>query len=204
MQTSGTAEAISGRATGVVFFAGFGSLWLFNGLTAMHRMNSIGVAALFLMAAALIVPAAMLLRSTAGGKSAQAGLEESDVARALEVKRGFRRVNLYQWTSIVASIVFFNLLQRPEYLAPVITFLVGIHLIPLARLFRYRPHYATGTLLMLWATFLACALPGEAMPSVGSIGTAVILLGSAIYTLATAGRAARSQGVSGKLFPAQV
>jgi len=32
-------KAISGRATGVLFFAGFGSLWLGTWLAAMHKFN---------------------------------------------------------------------------------------------------------------------------------------------------------------------
>ncbi len=39
MNRSQTAEAISGRAAGVLFFAGFGTLWLCTGLAAMHRLN---------------------------------------------------------------------------------------------------------------------------------------------------------------------
>lgn len=188
MQRGKSAEAISGRATGVLFFAGFGSLWLYNGISAMHRLNPISVAAIVTIGASLAVPAALLLRSMSKAARA-AGAAPVD---SPEFKRTFFRVNMMQWLAIAAAVVLFNAIQKQEFLATVITFIVGAHLIPLARLFRYSAHYVTGALLMAWATVIAIAFPGEMMPTVGALGTAAILLGSAAYTLTLAGRAARS------------
>ena len=195
MQAGKTAEAISGRATGVLFFAGFGSIWLYNGISAMHRLNPISVAAIGVIFAALFVPAGLLLRASSKVTYAN----EADSQHSTEAKRTFTRVNILQWTAIVAALVLFNVLHKQEFLAAVITFIVGAHLIPLARLFCYPAHYVTGGLLMFWATLIAIMLPGEMMPSIGTLGTAAILLGSAAYTLASAGRAARSGFVSNRL-----
>jgi hypothetical protein len=193
IQTGKTAEAISGRATGVLFFAGFGSLWLYNGISAMHRLNPISIAAIGVILAALFVPAVMLLRSMAKAVHPGGPVESPDV------KRTFFRVNMMQWAAIVAAVVLFNAIHKQEFLATVITFIVGAHLIPLARLFHYTAHYVTGGLLMAWATVVAIAFPSELMPSLGALGTAAILLGSAAFTLALAGRAARSGFVSNRL-----
>jgi hypothetical protein len=190
-----TAEAISGRATGVLFFAGFGSWWLLNGISAMHRLNPVSLAAIATICAALAVPAAMLLRSTSRAFEAN-GAGERD---SPEARRAFRRVNLTQWAAIVAAIALFNAIHKQEFLTTAITFIVGAHLIPLARVFRYPAHTATGTLLMAWATLIAVAFPAEIMPSVGALGTASILLGSAACTLAGARRAARSGFAANRL-----
>jgi len=187
------AEAISGRATGVLFFAGFGSLWLYNGIAAMHRLSPISIGAIGVIFAALFVPAVLLLRSIS--KTAH----EAGSLESLEVKRTFLRVNIMQWAAIVAAVVLFNAIHEQEFLATVITFIVGAHLIPLARLFQYAAHYVAGGLLMAWAMVVAIAFPGEMMPTVGALGTAVILLGSAACTLALAGRAARSGFVANRL-----
>jgi hypothetical protein len=187
VESGKTAEAISGRATGVLFFAVFGSLWLYNGMAAMHRLTPVSMAAIVAICAALAIPAAMLLRSASRAAHASgAGTLDSP-----EVKRAFFRVNLMQWAAIVTAAVLFNAIHKQEFLAPVITFIVGAHLIPLARLFLYAAHYVTGTLLMAWATVIAIAFPAAMMPTVGAWGTAAILLGSAVYTLASAGRAAK-------------
>jgi hypothetical protein len=193
MQAGKAAEAISGRAVGALFLAGFGSLWLYNGISAMHRLNPISATAIGVIFAALFIPAVMLLRSMSKAPHGAGSLESS------EVKRTFFRVNIMQWAAIIAAVVLFNTIHKQEFLATVITFLVGAHLIPLARLFQYSAHYVTGGLLMAWATMVAIAFPGEMMPTVGALGTATILLGSAAYTLALAGRAARSGFVSSPL-----
>jgi hypothetical protein len=186
-QEGKTAEAISGRATGVLFFAGFGSVWLYNGLSAMHRLNPISIAAIVVIFAALFVPAALLLRSVSKAAHEAGSLDSP------EVKRTFFRVNMMQWAAIIAAIVLFNTIHKQEFLATVITFIVGVHLIPLARLFQYSAHYVTGALLMAWATIVAIVFPGEMMPTLGALGTAGILLGSAAYTLALAGSAVKSR-----------
>lgn len=193
-QSSITTEVISGRATGVFFFAGFGSLWLYNGISAMHALNFITSAAIATICAALMIPAAILLKSTSKAHHAETSSKES-----MERRRAFLRVNAIQWAAIVAAVVLFNILHKQEFLASVITFIVGMHLFPLAKLFRYPAHKLTGTLLVLWAIAMVTLFPGSMLPSVGNLGTAVILLGSAAYTLAAASRAARSTSASGRL-----
>jgi hypothetical protein len=198
-QSSKTAEAISARATGVLFFAGFGSLWLYHGVSAMHALNFVTSAAVGTIFAALAVPAAMLLKSTSKARQAKATSRES-----MELRRALLRVNAMQWAAIVAAVVLFNILHKQEFLAAVITFIVGMHLFPLAELFRYPAHKVTGTLLVLWAIAMVTLFPGQMMPSVGNLGTAVILLGSAAYTLASATRVAKLKHVAGRLSHARV
>jgi hypothetical protein len=195
LQVTKMAEAVSGRATGALFFAGFGSLWLYNGISSMHRLNPISIAAIGVIFVALCVPAALLLRATSKAAHESGG----GPLDSPKVKRAFFRVNMMQWVAIVAAVVLFNGIQKQEFLATVITFIVGTHLIPLARLFHYSAHYVTGALLMAWATVIAIAFPGEMMPTVGVLGTAAIRLGSATYTLTSAGRVAKSGFVSNGL-----
>jgi hypothetical protein len=185
-KTNTTAETISGRAIGALFFSGFGSLWLCTGLAALHRLNiatGLGVA---LVASALIFPALRLLERTP--KTTQ---ENELAARDLEIKRTFNRVNTVQWIAIIAAVVVLNLLQRPAFIVPCIATIVGLHLFPLARLFRYPTHYVTGTFLVLWSLGVVVLLPSDRIPSVGALGTALVLLLSAAYTLAAATRAAK-------------
>jgi hypothetical protein len=194
-QAGKTAAAVSGRATGVLFFAGFGSIWMCNGLAAMHRLNSISLAAVFVIAASLVFPAFRLL-AVAAKSSPQM---EEDSPEQLDMKRVFWRVNSMQWAAIAAAVVLLNLIHKGEFLVPVITFIVGMHLYPLAKLFRYPAHNVTATLLVVWATVLAAMLPGPMLPSVGAVGTAAILLGSAAYTIWSANRTARRIGASATL-----
>jgi hypothetical protein len=183
-----TLQAISGRATGVLFFAGFGALWLCAGLSAMHRLN----AATFVFAVAaplvsLVIPALMLLRRVPSTPP-----EAQDEERSRQYKRTFGRVNGIQWTAIILAVVLLNIFHQVAYIVPVIATIVGLHLFPLARLFQYRAHYVTGTLLVLWSIGTATLLSSQNIAGFGAVGTAIILLISAAYTLVSATRAASS------------
>jgi hypothetical protein len=186
-QAGNTAAAVSGRATGVLFFAGFGSIWMCNGLAAMHRLNSISLAAIVAIAAALVIPALRLLAVAAKN----AAESKADPAEETEMRRMFWRVNIIQWAAIIAAVVLLNLIQKGEFLAPVITFIAGMHLYPLAKVFRHPAHKVTATLLVVWAMVIVATLPGSLLPSVGAIGTAAVLLGSAAYTIWYANRTAK-------------
>ena len=113
-----------------------------------------------------------------------------DNARQIEMKRVFGRVNTIQWIAIVAAIALLNMFQQTDFIVPAIATIVGLHLFPLARLFRYPAHYVTGTLLVVWSAAVALVLRPQDIASVGAVGTAVILLTSAAYTLIAATRAA--------------
>ena len=176
-------EAISGRAIGVLFFAAFGSLWLCTGLAAMHRLNIVTGAGVVLVLVLLIVPASRLLRQV----PQSAGIDLEQEAR---IKRTFNRVNSVQWIAILVGVVLLNLFQKGAFIVPMIATIVGLHLFPLAHLFRYTAHYVTGMLLILWSAWVVFQLGPDEIASAGAIGTSVILLASAVYTLIGATRAA--------------
>ena len=116
------------------------------------------------------------------------------VHESAEVKRTSIRLTMMQWAAILAVILLFHAIHKGEFLTPVITFIAGAHFISLAQRFRSLKHYVTGALLMAWATLLAMMFPGELMPTVGTLGTAAILLGSGAWTLASAGTSAGRRG----------
>jgi hypothetical protein len=182
-----TAEAISGRATGALFFSGFGSLWLCTGLAAMHRLNIVSGAAAAIVLILLVLWAVRLLQLVS--KAPKTGM---DAEREKEIKRTFGRVNTIQWIAIPVAVVAMNIVHRPEWIVPAIATIVGLHLFPLARLFRYPAHYVTGTLLVLWSVGAVVVLHREDIPSTGALGTAAILLLSSLYTLTLAERAAKN------------
>jgi len=64
-------------------------------------------------------------------------------------------------------------------------------LFPLARLFHYPLHYATGTVLVVWAVASAMLVPVDQMQGTAALGTGIILWLSAVVTLAIAVNAAR-------------
>ncbi|AXC11296.1 hypothetical protein ACPOL_1960 [Acidisarcina polymorpha] len=178
----------------MLFLAGFGSIWLLNGLTALHRLNAISLGAVVMILAVFAIPALRLLRM-AGKRDAHA--EATPEER--QTRRVLLRVNATQGVAIIVSVWLLNAIHRGEFVAPVIAFIVGMHLFPLAELFNYAPYNVAGTLLVGWSTVAVTILPPELLSSIGALGTAIILLGSAAYTLMSASRAARATPSSPRL-----
>ena len=151
---------------------------------ALGRLNFVTGAIVAIIAAALVAASLRLLR-----RAAKVSQPEQDVEADAETKRVFRRVNTIQWIGIVAVPVLANVFRRPQFIIPGISIVVGLHLFPLARLFRYQVHYVTGTLLVVWSAAVVILLHREDIASIGALGTAAILLLSATYALVVATRA---------------
>ena len=186
MERSEPTESTAARATGALFFIGFGTLWLCTGLSTLGRLNAVSGAGVAVILLALIIPAVRLLRRASN--PSRADTESEEQAR---VKRIFRWVNIVQWIGVGAAALLLGMFHLLQYIVPAIATIVGLHLFPLASAFRYPVHYVTGSLLVVWSAGAVLALPKERIPSVGALGTAAILLLSAAYTLMIASRAAR-------------
>jgi hypothetical protein len=107
------------------------------------------------------------------------------------VRRAFAWINAIQW--IAVAVVAFSLgrMNLGEYATSAIAAIIGLHLFPLARLFHYPLHYATGTVLVVWAVASAMLVPVDQMQGTAALGTGIILWLSAVVTLAIAVNAAR-------------
>ncbi len=55
------------------------------------------------------------------------------------------------------------------WIVPAIMLIVGMHFLPLARPFRYRPHYLTGAILIVTAVLYRLASPGGPTAALGSL-----------------------------------
>jgi hypothetical protein len=182
MKNMQTANQLSGRAIGTFFFAGFGALWLFLSLYARQIINLETVSSVLLGLALLLGGAVALLR--------EAKLWPR-VADDPAMGRAFTRINVIQWVAVSAVAFSFAKLHIDAYVMSAITAIVGLHLFPLARVFRYPLHNATGTLLVAWAAASVLIVPAEHLQGVAAFGTGLILWISAGVTLVLAMQAAR-------------
>ena len=183
METTVTANQLSGRAIGSIFFSGFGALWLILGLYIRQSFSGAGIAGAALGLTILLSMAFALMR-----QANRFPLVEDDPARS----RAFNRINIIQWVAIGIVAFSFARLHIDAYVLSAITAIVGLHLFPLARLFRYPMHYVTGAVLTLWGIGTATLLPAEHLQSTTAFGTGTILWVSALVTLALGFSAARS------------
>ncbi|MGI4854488.1 MAG: DUF7010 family protein [Janthinobacterium lividum] len=170
--------AVSGRATGALFFLGFGTVWMFVGLKQTHHASRVAVVAFALVSLLLLVLTVLLMRSARNLPAGNTSAEEE-----AKVQRMFNAVNIIQWVSVAAAILVLNMLRMPEYIVPAIAVIVGLHLFPLATAFQYRQHYLTGTLLVLLPLACLLLLPRERVSGVCASGVAAVLMASATATL---------------------
>jgi hypothetical protein len=172
-----TANQLSGRATGSIFFSGFGALWIALALYIKQTLTvdlAIGIGAGL---AALLLTSCWLLRQAKHFPK----LPENKF-----VSREFNRINAMQWIAIAVVGFTFARLHIDVYVLSAITAIVGIHMFPLAKLFRYPLHNVTGAALVVWASVSVLFVPADHLQGVTAIGTGIILWLSAAVTLALA------------------
>jgi energy-converting hydrogenase Eha subunit C len=182
MQNFPNANQLSGRAIGSMFFAGFGTGWLFMALAAKQWIGFATVSGVMLGMSILFLTAFYLLR-----QSRRWPRVPDDPGRG----RAFGWINAIQWTAVFIVAFSFAKLHIDAYVISAITAIIGLHMFPLARLFRYPLHYATGAVLVAWAAASAILAPVERMQGTAALGTGIILWLSAAVTLAVAVHAAR-------------
>jgi hypothetical protein len=100
--------------------------------------------------------------------------------------RAFAWINVIQWVAIFLVIVALGKLHLDAYFTSAITAIIGLHMFPLARLFHYPLHYATGALLVGWAVASAVFVQADQMQGTTAMGTGGILWISAAVTLTIA------------------
>jgi hypothetical protein len=172
-----TANQLTGRAIGSLFFAGFGALWLTLSLYVRQILNVDLVIAVAAGLATLVLAAFWLMR-----QARRFPKIAEDPARS----RAFNRINGIQWVAIAAVAFSFARLHIDAYVLSAITAIVGIHLFPLARLFRYPMHNVTGAALVLWASASVLFVPTGHLQGITALGTGILLWLSAAMTLALA------------------
>jgi len=184
MQTELTANEIGGRAIGAMFFTGFGAGWLFLALVAKQEIAAGTAAGVGLGTLALLVACGYVAR--------QAG-RWPRVPDDPAMGKAFAWINVIQWTAVAAVAFGFARLHIDAYVMSAITAIVGLHMFPLARLFRYPLHHVAGAVLVGWAAASALLFSKTEMQGSTALGTGAILWLSALLTLVLAMRAMRAQ-----------
>ena len=180
------ANQLRGRASGVIVVAAFGALWLLLALYAMQMLSVATFAGVVLVVAALVTAAVYLFREAKRWPSVP---DDPGVGRA------FGWINTLQWIAVGAVAFTLARLHLDVYIPSAITAIVGLHMFPLGRIFRYPAHYRAGAILLAWAVASVVFVPVADLQSIAALGTGTILWLSAAVTLTLAFRAARRPAV---------
>ena len=147
------------RSIGAMIFALFGGAWLavWNHLAQPSLMA--GYVIIALLAAALFMFARSRYR-----RYGAAAVQQVATPEARRRDRWFHIINVGQWVLIlIVANVLVNV-GLGTWVIPSVVLIVGLHFLPLARLFEYRAHYVTGSafiLLALIAPRVAADGPGD-------------------------------------------
>lgn len=177
MQTIRTANHWSSRAIGAMIFTGFGALWFLLGLYVHQQLTAAGVA---WIAGAVLALAAVCTHVLRRAEPAPASANDAKRSRTFHV------INAAQWIAIFIVLTILRRLHLDAYSLGAIAAIVGLHLFPLARLFRNALHYATGTALIAWAACVSLLAPVDTMQGITALGAGTILWLSAAVTMAMA------------------
>ena len=97
--------------------------------------------------------------------------------------RLFNWINAAQWAVIlIAGNVLANM-GLADWIIPTAIFVIGVHFLPLARLFANPPHYVTGSALVVLAVVYPLTAPMGAADPLGCLGAGLILWASAAWAL---------------------
>ncbi|MDR3772490.1 MAG: hypothetical protein P4L26_04025 [Terracidiphilus sp.] len=182
MRSFPNANQLRGRAIGSIFFACFGAGWLFLSLAAKQRITFATVSGVMLGMLLLLLTAFYLLR-----QSRRWPRLPDDPA----VGRAFAWINAIQWIAIPVAVIALGKLHLDAFATSAIAAIIGLHMFPLARLFRYPMHYVTGAVLVAWAAASALLVSPDQLQGSAAMGTGLILWASAAVTLFRSQQAAR-------------
>lgn len=177
---------LAARASGAMFFAVFGAVWL----AAWARSSGAGTAAfaaIVILAVALFAAARLRYRRYA---PALALLNETPERR--RAARVFRLVNAAQWTLIMLLGLVFANTGLAAWIIPMVLIVIGLHFVPLAYVFNNPPHYVTAAALVGLAVAYPLLARGGPTDPVGFLGAGLILWISAVFALRPAPQAAAS------------
>jgi len=169
---------IARRAIGAMFFSVFGCAWLM--VWAFHRFPQQTIA-FILVGLVFLVLFYFCFQCYLGNRSALA--DESNDPVRMRTNRMFNIINAIQWVAIFLIINVLNRNGLADWAVPAIILLIGLHFIPLAKIFKYPPHYLTGAgLIIVSIGYPLLALNGP-RDFVGCLVTGLILWASALRVI---------------------
>lgn len=177
MQTIQTTNNLSSRAIGSMIFTGFGALWFVLGLYVRQQLSAANVA---WVAGGMLALAALCTHVLRLAEPSP--VSPDDAGR----NRAFHTVNAAQWVAVFIVLAILRRLHLDAYGVAAIAAIVGLHLFPLARLFRNTLHYATGTALVAWAACVSWLAPVDTMQGITALGAGTILWLAAAVTMTIA------------------
>ncbi len=176
LSTGVASKVITGIAFGVLMMTLFGGVWLGLGLENMRPNSPWLIAAVTLGAIALLVPCfgVFQIGRKTGKKAAPLTSEEKRVGSRMG--RTFGIIFGAEGLLIFLAVNALNNLHLDSYIVTTIAAIVGLHFLPLARLYRAALYYVVGSVIVAEALIsLALQSPGREITVALSVGATLWL-----------------------------
>jgi hypothetical protein len=173
------------QANGIIALTMFGGIWWILGLTSPYLVWLMPWSGLVAAGAgsAMLVATFRLRNKAAGLKFTD--LSKDQQADANRMKRAYFRVVATELVLASVLVALCNLSGRWELAWPLIGLVVGLHFLPLARIFRVPAYYVTGGAAATVSLVGIVGVLGHPFALVGT-GMGVVLWCSGLYLLWTA------------------
>ncbi len=179
MDTGVQGGIMIGRGSGAIVGTVFGAVWLGLGLQAA-RVLSLWVAFAFAVCClGLYAGSIFLIRR---GRKLQR-LSGTSGKWPATMRNGFAWAVAAEIAGCLAVVIICNLLRRYDLIPAGIAMVVGLHFLPLGKVFRTPVYYATGVSIVLWCVASLVLFQGPEMDVASAIGTGSILWLTASYNL---------------------
>jgi hypothetical protein len=163
--------------------------WLGWGLGAAHAFGPIVIILFDVVGILLFGCSIYFIRK---GRSLRRKFPASANAPAQSIRKQFLSIFVLEFTAIAVLGVTASAFHRPE-LAPVLAaIVVGLHFLPLGKIFRQARYCFWGIAISVWCVACAILFRSDTLVAWSNIGTGVLLWANCAHGLLQARSAARS------------
>lgn len=205
-------EPLQGIASGVLLMAFFSSLWASIGLVALQGLGSPWFLIIIVLIGLGLLAGGLALWRGASGLPRETSPESAEVGKHIGMWYGI--IFATEGVAIGIASYLCNRANRFDLFFPITAIIVGVHFLPLARLFGVNFYYLVGTLLSVVGLIALVLIPPTVMVEgrelvlrsiVAGFGCAVLLWGTGL-TLWIQGRTAlqQAQGTTNSATPRSV
>lgn len=127
------------------------------------------------------------------GRSLRKKYPSSPSAATRTMNKQFMIVVVLEFATIAILVVIASALQRPDLAPFLIAVVVGLHFLPLAKVFRSRIYYVLGIAITLWCIACWILFRSNALMASTGIGTGIMLWATSACVLFRARRIVRSR-----------
>lgn len=143
------AGAHQGRAIGALVMTAFGAIWMITGANALSILNWEIWLIVAIVTGLLCLVA---LRQLQAARRIPKTPATASQAKSIQTRRRrFGIILAFEWVPILLVAFVLGRLGHPDFILPAIAVIVGLHFIPLARLFDFPLYYWTGSSFVLVA-----------------------------------------------------